>query len=93
MQTHLLQFGYYQCKHTPGVYRHTTKGTSFTFVIDDFGIKYRSKEDTLHLSSYLREAYEITTNWTVDFTWNIFLFVTIHFKIFLSHVTPTVDYY
>ena len=63
LQAHLLQFGYYQCKHTPGLYRHTTRATSFTLMVDDSGIKYRSKEDALHLLFCLREAYEITTDW------------------------------
>ena len=63
LQEHLPQFGYFQCKHTPGLYRHTTRPTSFTLVVDYFGIKYRSKEDDLHLLACLRKKYEITTDW------------------------------
>ena len=32
-------------------------------MVDDFGIKYRSKEDAIHLLVYLRKKYESTTDW------------------------------
>ena len=33
-------------------------------VVDDFGIKYHSKNDAFHLLSCLRELYEIITDWS-----------------------------
>ena len=32
-------------------------------MVDDFGIKYRSKEDALYLLACLRKKYEIATDW------------------------------
>ncbi len=41
--------GYYKCKQTPGLWRHTTHLTSFTLVVDDFGVKYTHRSDVNHL--------------------------------------------
>ena len=60
---HLASRGYLQT-HTPCLFRHTTNGTMFTLVVDDFGIKYTSKAAADHLISTLQELYEIKTNWT-----------------------------
>ena len=54
LNAHLLKFGYKKCEHTPGLYTHTTRATTFTLVVDDFGIKYCSKDDVLHLLTCLR---------------------------------------
>ena len=43
LNAHLLKFGYNKCTHTPGLYTHHTRPTTFTFVVDDFGMKYHSK--------------------------------------------------
>ena len=32
--------GYYQCRHTPGLWRHKCRPILFSLVVDDFGIKY-----------------------------------------------------
>ena len=36
---HLEKFGYYPVQHTPGLWRHKTRATIFTLVVDDFTIK------------------------------------------------------
>ena len=36
---HLAPHGYKPCKHTPGLWTHTTRLPTFTLVADDFGIK------------------------------------------------------
>jgi hypothetical protein len=43
LKAHLAPYGYDPVSHTPGFWRHTT------LAIDDFGIKYFSKEDADHL--------------------------------------------
>ena len=43
LNAHLLKFGYNKCTHTPGLYTHHTRPTTFTLVVDDFGMKYHSK--------------------------------------------------
>ena len=43
LNAHLLKLGYTKCTHTPDLYTHHTRPTTFTLVVDDFGIKYNSK--------------------------------------------------
>jgi hypothetical protein len=42
-------FGYYECIETPGLWKHETRPLTFTLVVDDFGVKYESKDDVDHL--------------------------------------------
>jgi hypothetical protein len=48
---HLKLYGYLPAPHTPGLWRHTTRPTTFTLVVDDFGVKYTSLDDVHHLVS------------------------------------------
>ena len=50
----LFKFRYVKCEYTPELYAHHTRFTIFTLVVDDVGIKYRSKYDVLHLLTCLR---------------------------------------
>jgi hypothetical protein len=38
LQTRLATFGYYQARHTPGLWLHKTRPISFTLVVDDFAV-------------------------------------------------------
>jgi hypothetical protein len=40
---------YYQCRFTPGLWKHTSHPISFTLVVDDFAVKYIEKENANHL--------------------------------------------
>jgi hypothetical protein len=51
--------GYQQSKITPGYWCHDWRPISFTLVVDDFGVKYINKEDVEHLTSTLKQDYEI----------------------------------
>jgi hypothetical protein len=51
----LLPHGYYECKHTPGLWRHLTRPISFTLVVNDFGVKYVGQEHVDHLINASRE--------------------------------------
>ena len=64
LKAHLAPYGYYPVSHTPGLWRHTTRCTTFTLAVDDFGIKYFSKEDADHLFASLATRYELTIDWT-----------------------------
>ena len=74
--TNLAPFGYVPMKYTPGLWRHQTKPTTFALCVDDFGVKYFSKPDALHLIQALKTNYEITIDWTgnaycgLDLEWN-----------------------
>jgi len=58
--------GYYECKQTPGLWRHVTHPISFTLVVDDFGVKYTNKADVNHLIECLKENYNLTQDWDGD---------------------------
>jgi hypothetical protein len=64
LQTRLAPFGYYPERHTPGLWLHKTRPTSFTLVVDDFTVKYVGKQHAEHLRDSLSQTYELTTDWT-----------------------------
>ena len=55
--------GYYQCRHTPGLWRHKWRPVTFSLVVDDFGVKYVGKQHADHLCDSIRENYSITEDW------------------------------
>jgi hypothetical protein len=59
----LAPHGYEPAPYTPGLWRHITKPTTFTLCENDFGVKYFTKADALHLVTALHKDYEITTSW------------------------------
>jgi hypothetical protein len=63
---HLEKHGYTQCKHTTCLFRHDTRDIKFALVVDDFGVKYKSKDDADHLIGVLQLLYEIKINWKGD---------------------------
>ena len=44
----------------PGLWKHITRPIQFTLVVDDFGIKLTSSQDSEHLSSELEDLYVTT---------------------------------
>jgi len=64
LQKRLLPHGYYECKHTPGLWRHLTRPISFTLLVNDFGVKYVGKEHVDHLIKCIKEKYELTEDWS-----------------------------
>jgi hypothetical protein len=59
----LAPYGYIPMKCTPGLWRHTTKRTTFALCVDNFGVKYFSKADALHLINAVNDHYESTVDW------------------------------
>ena len=55
--------GYYQCRHTPGLWRHNGRPILFSLVVEYFGIKYVGKEHADHLIAAIEEKYELSTDW------------------------------
>ena len=55
--------GYFQCRHTPGLWRHRWRPVTFSLVVDDLGVKYVGKRYADHLCDSIREHYSITENW------------------------------
>ena len=61
--THLAKHGYHQT-NTACLLRHGSNGTVFSLVVDDFGIKYTTKQGAQHLITTLQTLYPITIDWT-----------------------------
>jgi hypothetical protein len=60
----LAPAGYKPTPFTPGLWRHRTKRTTFALCVDNFGVKYFSHADALHLITTLTAHYELTIDWT-----------------------------
>jgi hypothetical protein len=60
LREHLAPFGYAPVPHTPGLWRHITRRTTFTLAVDDFGIKFFSKHDADHLFDAIATKYALT---------------------------------
>ena len=61
-------------KHTPGLWRHESQPTTFTLMVDDFGIKYFNKSDADHIFQALGQNYSLT----IDSTGTSYLGLTIN---------------
>ena len=61
---HLETRGYHQTPLVPCLFKHESNGINFTLVVDDFGIKYKTKDAANHLIATLQELYKITIDWS-----------------------------
>ena len=55
LQKKIAPHGYYEVKHTPGMWTHITRPIQFSLVVDDFGVKYTRQKDVEHLLSVLEK--------------------------------------
>ena len=60
----LKPHGYESTKCTPGMWKHTPSGLTFTLIVDDFGIKCTDITQSQHLLDALQLKYEASTDWT-----------------------------
>ena len=60
----MAKYGYRPVKHTPGLWTHDTRPTTFTLVVDDFLVDYQSQDDANHLIKALEDKYTISKDWT-----------------------------
>ena len=49
----LEPYGYYPVPGTTGIWEHSTRPTKLCVCVDDFGVKYWSKEDADHFCNSL----------------------------------------
>ena len=61
---HLKKYGYKPDKYAVNIWSHITKPKEFCLCVDDFVVKYYSKTDAHHLIDSLKEAYDITVDWS-----------------------------
>ena len=54
---HLTKYGYQPVARNPALWKHTTRQTTFTLCVDDFGVKYCDKQTQTICSTH----YEIYT--------------------------------
>lgn len=59
----LAKHGYYQCRHTQGLWKHKWRPILFSLVVDDFGVKYVGKQHVDHLNQAIEEHYEYSKDW------------------------------
>jgi hypothetical protein len=71
LQKRLLPHGYYECNNTPGIWKHKTRPIAFTFVVNDFGVKYIGKEHVGHLIWCIKQKYNLVGDWTSDLYYRI----------------------
>jgi hypothetical protein len=64
LRKRLKPHGYYEVTNTPGLWKHQTRPTTFTLVVDDFGIKFVGDEHAKHLIDTLQLYYTVETDWT-----------------------------
>ena len=64
LRKRLAPHQYYECAHTPGIWRHVTIPIQFTLIVADFGVKYFGKEHADHLIRGIKsEGCEMKTDW------------------------------
>ena len=61
---HLASFDYVQDPNVPCLFLHSSNGISFTLVVDDFGVKYYTRDAADHLIACLRVLYKLKVDWT-----------------------------
>ena len=64
LQVNLKPFGYEPVIGTVGIWQHKTRSTTLYLCVDDFGIKYSSKQDAQHLLDAIGANYKYTCDWT-----------------------------
>ena len=103
LQRKLAPFEYSECVNTPRLWKHDTRPILFTLVVEDFGVKYVSKEDVNHLIDSIKLTFSLTKDWMGSLYCGITLewdYVHRHVDILMpnfikkklqeySHVTPT----
>ena len=63
LKERLAPAGYYEVRHTPGLWKHVTRPVAFSLVVDDFGVKYVGKENADHLVAALTKYYPLSEDW------------------------------
>ena len=63
LRERLKKFGYYECTHTPGFWKHIYKPISWTLIVDDFGFKYTNRQHIKELLEIMSKWYVVKMDW------------------------------
>ena len=64
LRKRLKPHGYFEVTNTPGLWKQETRPTTFTLVVDNFGIKFVGDKHARHLIATLSKYYTVETYWT-----------------------------
>jgi hypothetical protein len=62
LKKQLVEYGYHQSKIINGFWKHKTRPTCFTLIVDNFAVKYLNNEDTEHLIDAIKKNYPMTVD-------------------------------
>ena len=71
--SHLVPYRYHPVHFTPSLQTHDKLKTTFTLIVDNFGIKYLAIKDIEHLKQALETKYTVT----VDYSGRLYIEVTL----------------
>ena len=63
LKERLAPAGYFEVRHTPGLFKDIWRPIVFSLVVYDFGIKYVGKEHADHLAEALKKHYPTSEDW------------------------------
>lgn len=89
LNKHLATHGYHQTENTPCLYKHESRDTYFTLIVDDFCTATTSEADRDHFLATLRLLYEIK----VDVTARKYIGITIEHNKTERHMKLSVPGY
>ena len=64
MPTHATQI--LECQFTQGLWRHAWRPVTFTLIVNNFGVKYKGRNNANHLLKSLEKYYDVSVNWKRD---------------------------
>ena len=77
LRENLEPHGYYEVKHTRGLWKHKRRPILCSLIVDNFGITYVGKEHAMHLLASLKQHYDrVPTYWKgelyagINIEWN-----------------------
>ena len=66
LEERLAKHRYSQSQITPGLWKHESRPTIFTLVVDNFAIKYVTDEDAHHLINAVKKNYKCAVDWEAE---------------------------
>ena len=55
---------YFQCKNTPGLWKHKWRPITFWLVVNYFSVKYAGKQHADHLLASIKKHFSVSVDWS-----------------------------